>query len=181
MKFLVIDDDANVCDVIAAHISIRTKDSVLVACSAAEARLLIREHRPEVLIVDFKMPEETGLDLIRSVRSPGYQPFIVLISAMFDNELALQSLRAGVCIAMAKPFGEEAIDVVLERATEQYSAAEQMEKEIETEVAVKILSLVKEHALSGLAKIVGNRPRKAQSHVVKNLGGLILIHGGKHG
>jgi two-component system nitrate/nitrite response regulator NarP len=52
--------------------------------------------RPEILILDVQMPERTGLDVLRTLRSRGDQRPIVLLTASLDDSGLLEAIQLGV-------------------------------------------------------------------------------------
>ena len=65
------------------------------AGSGMEGILLAREHRPDVLIVDIKMPGLSGLDVIAQLREELHAEYIIL-SGYGEFELAQRALSLGV-------------------------------------------------------------------------------------
>jgi CheY-like chemotaxis protein len=106
LKVLVVDDDADACEMIRAafeHCRSRVKTSV----SAAEALALIQDWRPDILVADISMPEMDGYQLIRRVRSFGAQAGgslpAVALTAMARVEDRVKALSAGYQMHVAKP------------------------------------------------------------------------------
>jgi two-component system nitrate/nitrite response regulator NarP len=52
--------------------------------------------RPEILILDVQMPERTGLDVLRTLRSRGDQRPVVLLTASLDDSGLLEAIQLGV-------------------------------------------------------------------------------------
>jgi CheY-like chemotaxis protein len=68
MRVLVVDDDADNCDVLATILE-HSGALVTTAQSAADALSLFERQRPDVLISDIGLPGEDGFALLRKVRS----------------------------------------------------------------------------------------------------------------
>lgn len=65
------------------------------AASGPEARRMIEEVRPDVLLLDMRLPGESGLDILRSLRAAGCAIPILLISTFDDDESFFEGLRIG--------------------------------------------------------------------------------------
>jgi two-component system response regulator FixJ len=111
----VIDDDEAVRDSLAflletADLAVKTYDSAirfLEQTSPADAGCLI---------TDIRMPEMTGLELVRRLNEQGSSLPVIVITGHGDVPLAVEAMRAGVVDFIEKPFNDEAILAALRRA-----------------------------------------------------------------
>jgi two-component system nitrate/nitrite response regulator NarL len=62
----------------------------------------IREHEPDVAVLDVKMPKVDGLQVLRAVRREGAGTRIILLSAFIDGELVHQALTVGAAGFLSK-------------------------------------------------------------------------------
>lgn len=107
LRVLVVDDAPDALDLV-AEILQRAGASVATVLSAAEARSAFDGFRPDVLVCDIAMPEESGYALIRDVRARepeqgGAIPAIAL-TAYASLEDRQRALSAGFHRHMAKPI-----------------------------------------------------------------------------
>ncbi len=102
-KVLVVDDDEDNLFIIGEYLNSNGVEFDL-AQSAAQARKYLNHCEYDLVISDFQMPGESGLDLFRSVsfRYPGL-PF-VLMSGNQDPRLRREALSMGVRKFLEKPF-----------------------------------------------------------------------------
>src|SRR5262249_40445830 len=84
--------------------------------SANEALERVSEVDFDLVISDVEMPEMRGIDLLGAIqlRKPGQ--LVLLITAFGSIELAVQTVRAGACDFVAKPFKTETLVLAIERA-----------------------------------------------------------------
>jgi two-component system OmpR family response regulator len=99
---LIVDDHAGIRDALAAYLA-REGMRTRTARDAAEARSLIEELEPDLLVLDVMMPGEDGFSLCEHVRSHGRVPVIFLTAA---NELSqrVAGLEIGADDYLTKPF-----------------------------------------------------------------------------
>jgi len=91
-----------------------------------EALQLIEKLKPELVLVDIRMPICDGLELIRRVREESeYQPEFIVISGYHDFVYAQQALRYNVSDYILKPVDEQELRKALIK-----SAAQLMEKQL---------------------------------------------------
>ncbi|HLL53260.1 MAG TPA: response regulator, partial [Myxococcaceae bacterium] len=77
-SLLVVDDEQPVLDVLVRSFSGRF--NVLSATSGPEALEIMRKQRPDVLLTDQRMPEMTGLELVRAARAEGIDTTAILLT-----------------------------------------------------------------------------------------------------
>jgi len=111
----VIDDDDAVRDSLAfllesADLTVRTYESAL--------QFLEQASRLEAgcIVTDIRMPEMTGLDLVRHLNAQGSSLPVIVITGHGDVPLAVEAMRAGVADFIEKPFDDEVMLTALRRA-----------------------------------------------------------------
>jgi signal transduction histidine kinase/ActR/RegA family two-component response regulator len=112
MAVLVVDDDEESREVVAAHLHERHAD-VLTAASAAQALELLEHEHIDVLLADIGMPEVDGYGLIRRVRALQAPETASIpaaaLTAFARDEDRLQALQAGFQLHLAKPIDERSL------------------------------------------------------------------------
>ncbi|HVV20180.1 MAG TPA: response regulator [Pseudonocardiaceae bacterium] len=102
---LVVDDDYRVADIHASFVDRVTGFTVAGrAHTAATARAAIAELRPELVLLDLYLPDQHGLDLIRTLDS-AHRPDFLVITAARDLPTVRQAMRLGAVHYLVKPFG----------------------------------------------------------------------------
>ena len=94
---------------------------VVATTSALEARRLLAERPFDLFVVDHRMPERTGLELIRDIASnvpEPERPLVVLMTAHATVENAIEAMKLGAFDYLQKPFEVDELLVVLRRALE---------------------------------------------------------------
>lgn len=86
-------------------------DVIAEASDGEEAISVIREHRPDVVLLDVRMPKRSGIDVLEALRETGSLPPTILLTTFDDDEALLKGIRAG-----AKGFLLK--DVSVEKLTE---------------------------------------------------------------
>jgi two-component system nitrate/nitrite response regulator NarL len=70
---------------------------VLARCLEGEATLrAVRQHKPDVLILDLRMPEMDGLAVLREMQKEKLPTRVVVLTAALDEDQALEAIRLGV-------------------------------------------------------------------------------------
>lgn len=76
---------------------------------------IIREQKPDVVMTDIRMPEISGIDLMRMSRKQGVCSEFIIISGVADFHYAQESMRLGCFDYLLKPLQFEEADALLER------------------------------------------------------------------
>jgi DNA-binding response OmpR family regulator len=72
-------------------------------------------HRYDVIIVDQKMPQLTGVELVSEIRKRGVSGKIMVLSAQLSQEVRDAYERMDVHVMLAKPFNVSALRMAVER------------------------------------------------------------------
>jgi CheY-like chemotaxis protein len=108
MRVLIVDDDA----VFREELSdlLRGDDhSVTTVPSVAKALESLDSDEFDVVLTDLKMPRQTGLDLLREVRSRWPRTLVVLLTGYATVETALDAMKLGAFDYVRKPFRIEQV------------------------------------------------------------------------
>lgn len=107
-RALVIDNDADILDLVAMWLRARGYD-VVTADSAADGLKLYREAaEPFTLLVsDVAMPVMTGLEMVKELRASGETVPVLLITAFGDPMMKPQAEAAGANGLLIKPFNSD--------------------------------------------------------------------------
>ena len=100
---LIVDDDENILEVTSMFLSSRGYD-VINTNSASDVEKIIKEHRPEVVLLDYMLPEEDGVTLLRKIRNKFPDTYFILFTGGGSTEVAVSAMKAGATDYIAKPF-----------------------------------------------------------------------------
>ncbi|MGH7299148.1 MAG: response regulator [Candidatus Rokuibacteriota bacterium] len=118
-KILVVDDEANVALLLAEYLT-EQGYQVVTAHGGIEALAKIDLEKPQVILLDVRMPGMDGVEVLRRIRSFDTQVSILMISANDDVELAKQTIEMGAFDYTLKPvdfaYLSRAVDKMMARA-----------------------------------------------------------------
>jgi two-component system response regulator FixJ len=146
----VIDDDPGMRDSLlflleSAGMEVVTYDSALTFLEA---------HPGEVqgcVVTDVRMPEMTGLQLIRLLKGRGSRAPMIVITGHGDVPMAVEAMREGVVDFLEKPFEEEALLVSIRRALDGAQAdASRDQERLKVKAALESLSPREVEVMSGI-------------------------------
>jgi response regulator of citrate/malate metabolism len=104
---LVVDDDYRVADI---HASFVERVPGFAVCGGAhtaeQARSAMARLRPDLVLLDLYLPDESGLEVIRSLDGDAaHRPDFLVITAARDVPTVRQAMRLGAVHYLVKPFG----------------------------------------------------------------------------
>ncbi len=114
-EVLVVDDEPQM--LIAINETLRREGySITTAGSAREALGRLREKYYHLVITDMRMPEMSGFDLLKKVKSSTPQTPVVLLTAYGTIQNAVDAMKQGAFDYLLKPFSSESLENVVRRA-----------------------------------------------------------------
>jgi DNA-binding response OmpR family regulator len=116
MKILIADDEPHIVTALEFLLLGRGYE-VEVARNGTEALARIREARPDLVLLDVMMPELSGYDVCREIRSlPGLaRTKVVMLSAKGSRADIGKGIEAGADLYITKPFSNrELLDKIAE-------------------------------------------------------------------
>lgn len=118
-RLLVIDDEADVCETLAGYLAGAGYQVDCVA-DGGEGLALFEQLRPDLVLLDLKMPSVSGLDVLEALRNhPSDTPVIVIAGATVTSDV-VQALRFGASDYLIKPISDMAVlQHSIERCLEQ--------------------------------------------------------------
>jgi two-component system nitrogen regulation response regulator GlnG len=114
-KILVVDDEPVVCELVSAVLE-KERFRPLVAGDGRTAMETLRRERPDMIILDHRLPDSTGLELLGRIRSHDEDLPVVMITGYADIPGAVDAIRAGAHDYLAKPISKEQLILVVRGA-----------------------------------------------------------------
>jgi two-component system, NtrC family, response regulator AtoC len=108
LHILVVDDEPAVRQILAAAVA-KAGYSVDEAANAAEAAAKLARGDVDVALCDVKLPDGSGIDLVRDSRAAGTDAAFIMITAFASLETAIDALRAGAADYIVKPVRNEEV------------------------------------------------------------------------
>jgi DNA-binding NtrC family response regulator len=114
-RALIVDDDPGFLLGLAELVR-REGFAVATAGSLKQAREVIAANPPDILLVDLRLPDGSGLDLLAGLE-PSQAPELVLITGDASVETAVEALRRGAIDYLTKPVDFARIKMALANVT----------------------------------------------------------------
>ena len=103
-EVVVVEDDPVILDTLAYNL-VRQGFNVQKAVNGAEALRLTRKVRPDLILLDVMLPEESGIRVCERIREEDRDVVIIMITAKDAEEDKVKGFEAGADDYVTKPFG----------------------------------------------------------------------------
>jgi two-component system response regulator AtoC len=117
MKLLIIDDEKLLRNSLRKHFS-REGYQVAVAETAHKGMQLFREYLPEVTLLDMRLPDGNGLQVLSQIREINPDAVVIMITAYGGITSAVQAIKNGAQDYITKPFDIDEMTFAVRKACE---------------------------------------------------------------
>ena len=142
---LVVDDDAGLRE--SFRLILEDDYEVVDAPAGQQALEIIRGAQVDVVLLDIRLPEADGIDVLGRIKQIDEQVEVILVTAVKTVKTAVAAMKLGAFDYVTKPFEEEELLATIRRALQKRS--------LEREVVYLRTELARR---SGLDDIVGQHP-----------------------
>jgi CheY-like chemotaxis protein len=112
-RVLVVDDNPNFRNMITEYLAGNRGYDVRVAASGEEALPLVPDFRPQVVLLDVRMPGIGGMGTLQQIRALYPDLAVVMVTGDEDLGLTRKALALGAADYVTKPFDLDHLDAVL--------------------------------------------------------------------
>src|SRR5205085_9541722 len=116
-NILVVDDQDSIRHFVSKALE-ADGYAVTAMASVREARESLGREMPDLAILDLKLPDGTGLDLLREIKRVQPEISVILMTAFGELETAVEAMSAGAFWFVKKPFQNDELLALVARALE---------------------------------------------------------------
>jgi CheY-like chemotaxis protein len=115
IRVMVVDDTDHVRHMLRSMLTLDGFEVVEEAGGGPQAVQRIEDADPDVVVIDYKMPEMDGLQTARAIRDLRPGQVMVLYTAFVDDDLQRQADEAGVAVCLGKVEGLASLEREISR------------------------------------------------------------------
>lgn len=116
MKILIADDSLTMRRLVmrTLHRAGLVADQVVEAANGKEALDLIQSERPDLSLLDWNMPEMTGIEVLETLQAQGFRTKVGFVTSEGSAAFRDRAYAAGALFLISKPFTVESFELVLD-------------------------------------------------------------------
>ncbi|MBR1759895.1 MAG: response regulator [Schwartzia sp.] len=129
LKIVIADDEAIIRMDLREMLEEAGHEVVGETANGRRAVAIVRDTRPDLVVLDIKMPDMDGVEAARMIAADHLAP-VLLLTAFDDAELIRRATEAGVLAYLVKPVSEKSLFPAMEIALSRWRETESLEKEL---------------------------------------------------
>src|SRR5690625_4715911 len=122
-KILIIEDDLAFGKMLQLFLE-RKKFEVSLSTSGKQAREMLTNNHFDLLITDLKLPDDSGMELLKIARKHTPPTPTILMTSYADVTTAVEAIKRGAADYISKPFRQEELLMVMGQAIDKPEAKE---------------------------------------------------------
>jgi len=163
MKALIVDDELNIRKVLKVILEENGFD-VSEAASVSECIATIKDNVFDMAIVDLRLPDGSGVDVLKSIKEHSLDTAVLVITAFASTETAVETMKAGAYDYVTKPFNLAEIRIIVKNISEKISLQNKV-KELQQYADEYQNMIGKSEAMQRLFKII-DKVAPFDSHIL---------------
>jgi len=124
-EVLIVDDDPVICKELGKELR-HNFFSTHIAHTAKDALAMLKEQKISVILLDIRMPDIDGLELLKQAKEIQANCEVIMITGHGSQEVAIAALRDGAIDYLEKPIKLEELEAALGRALEKLDERENL-------------------------------------------------------
>ena len=121
---LIVDDEIGTRE--SLRMLLKNHYEVFLAKNAEEAFLQIKEHSPDIVLLDIILPDLDGLKVLEKIKQKEPDVIVIMITATRTVKTAVEAMKLGAYDYVTKPFDTEELSLIIRRAL----STQALEKEV---------------------------------------------------
>jgi len=174
IKIMLIDDDIELTKELSTFLT-KLKYEIKVTHNLAESFETIKHYQPEIVLLDLKLPDGSGIQLLEAIKTNTPETTVLILSAYGTIDTAVEAIKKGAESFLTKPVDPDHLTILLDKIIRQ--------RQLQRKFTVNDLEISEKHRL-----IIGNNKRMndviQKSEAAAQASSTILITGetgtGKH-
>lgn len=118
IKSLIVDDEINIVEVLSVILSEFDFDTKF-AYSKQDAEKLIDKEYFDLVILDIRLPDGNGVDLLKYIKQKNPDTEVIMITAFASPETAVETMKLGAFDYISKPFSIPDLKILLRNVREK--------------------------------------------------------------
>jgi len=115
-NLLLIDDDPDLLAERVAHLFPAPKNRIEIARTAAEGLEQVTAELPDVILLDLRLPDQSGLEALKGLRQIDARIPVIFVTVVRSADSAIEAMRHGAYDYLLKPIDLQKLDHIINEA-----------------------------------------------------------------
>lgn len=117
VEVLIVDDDDHIRESLKLYLKEKGYE-VLTAADGNRAWFHINHSEPRIVILDIRLPDVDGIELLRRIKSLSRDVQVIMVTAFQNMETTIMAMKLGACEYIHKPIDINELDSTMEKLRE---------------------------------------------------------------
>ncbi len=123
MKVMVVDDSTTMRNIIKNILSGLGATAIDDACDGQDALSKVDASNPDLILLDWNMPNMDGLSFVKAFRAKGKKTPVIMVTTEAEKTRVIEAIKAGVNNYVVKPFTPESLSARINETMSKAKAA----------------------------------------------------------
>lgn len=147
LRILVVDDDEDICAYLKEFLT-REGYRVTTLNRSVDALPEIKEGKHQIVLLDVRMPETDGVQLLQQIRAIDSDVCVIVMTAYPSVETAVDTMKANAFDYLRKPFDVTQLRAVIQRAIREKGLMVDAEERVNQLIGGKVRQLRRDRSLT---------------------------------
>ncbi|HBA55593.1 MAG TPA: hypothetical protein DCZ04_14365 [Syntrophorhabdus aromaticivorans] len=116
-RILIVDDEPSALELLEVYLSEKGYE-VSCAMSGSECTRKVASFKPDILILDIRLPDADGLDILKRLKEGKSTAHVIIITAFHDMTTTIKAMKLGAFEYIPKPIDVDELEAAIGRALE---------------------------------------------------------------
>lgn len=125
-SILVVEDEPILSRNIRDALEFAGHDAIC-AATGEQAIEAVARHRPDIVLLDYRLPGMNGLEVLLQLRKAGSTTAVIMATAHGNIDIAVEAMKAGASDFLTKPLELKELELVIDRVLKQQAVAAELD------------------------------------------------------
>jgi two-component system chemotaxis response regulator CheY len=123
MRIMLVDDSKTMRNIQRNILGQLGYSEIEEACDGQDALSKVAAFKPDLLLVDWNMPNMDGITFVRTIRQKGMKQPVIMVTTESEKSRVVEAIKAGVTNYIVKPFTPETLGQRVQETVAKMKAA----------------------------------------------------------
>jgi two-component system response regulator HydG len=177
-NILLIEDDNTFINILVGFLT-KKGFSVEVHSSIKDAVTVLEKYEYQLVLLDYRLPDGTGLDLIKWISSNEIKTPVIVLTSFHDIRTAINAVKAGAFDYITKPIVPDELILIIQQAMNIESKTKEVSisspvtfpkfVEGKSQKSLQLIEYIKQIAPTDVSVIIQGESGSGKSHIARNI------------